>query len=60
MIPTGDALKGQTEVLFSLSQLVPMIQMFAPTSGSEHIFTLKVSDEKGQTLEKTLVFYVEL
>ena len=59
MIPTGDALKGQTEVLFSLSQLVPMIQMFAPTSGSEHIFTLKVSDEKGQTLEKSLTFYAQ-
>ena len=57
MIPTGDALKGQTEVLFPLSQLVPMIQMFAPTPGSEHIFTLKVTDEKGQMLEKSLTFY---
>lgn len=59
MIPTGDALKGQTEVLFSLSQLVPMIKMFGPTSGSEHIFTLKVSDEKGQKLEKSLTFYAQ-
>ena len=34
-----------------------MIQMFAPTPGSEHIFTLKVTDEKGQMLEKSLTFY---
>ena len=57
-VPTGDQLKGQSSVLFSLSELVPMIMVYSPESGSQHIFDLKVTDEKGQELEKTLVFYM--
>lgn len=57
-VPTGDQLKGQSSVLFSLSELVPLIMMYSPESGSQHIFDLKVTDEKGQELEKTLVFYM--
>lgn len=58
-VPTGDNLKNQTEVEFSLSTLVPMILMYGPQSGSEHTFTLKVTDKKNQNLEKAIVFYVE-
>ena len=58
-IPTGDALKGQTEVLFSLSALVPMISLYQPESGAEHIFTLTVTDEAGQSLVKALTFVSE-
>ena len=56
MLPTGDALYGQTEVLFSLSTLVPMIKIYNPESGSNHIFTIKVTDAKGQTLSKSITF----
>ncbi|MBQ9463169.1 MAG: DUF4493 domain-containing protein [Bacteroidales bacterium] len=58
-VPTGDQLKDKTEVEFSLSNLVPMILMYSPASGSEHTFTLKVTDNKSQSLEKAIVFYVE-
>lgn len=58
-VPTGDQLKNQTAVDFSLSSLVPMILMYGPASGSEHTFTLKVTDKKAQSLEKAIVFYVE-
>lgn len=57
MIPTGDALLNQTHVDFSLSQLVPLILVYSPTSGSNHVFTLKVTDSKDQKLEKPVTFY---
>ncbi|MBO4633753.1 MAG: DUF4493 domain-containing protein [Bacteroidales bacterium] len=57
MIPTGDALLNQTHVDFSLSQLVPLILVYSPESGSNHVFTLQVTDTKGQTLEKPVTFY---
>ena len=59
MIPTGEALENQTHVNFSLSQLVPLIMVYSPESGSQHTFTLKVTDNKGQSLEKPVVFYAE-
>ena len=62
MIPTGDALLNQTHVDFSLSQLVPLIAAYSADEnypGSNHIFTLHVTDAKGQTLEKAVTFYTE-
>ncbi len=59
MIPVADQLKARTHVDFSLSQLVPLIAVYNPTSGSQHTFTLKVTDNKGQSLEKDVVFYAE-
>ena len=59
LMPTGDALKGQTSVDFSLSELVPMINGFSPASGSIHTFTLNVTDEKDQTLSKPVSFKTE-
>ena len=59
MIPAGDALKDKTHVDFSLSQLVPLINVYSPESGSQHTFTLKVTDKKGQSLEQAVVFYAE-
>lgn len=58
-VPTGDKLKDQTKVDFSLSSLVPMILMYPATSGDKHTFTLKVTDNKSQSYEKAIVFYVE-
>ena len=59
MIPVGDQLKDQVKVNFSLSQLVPLIAVYSPESGSQHTFTLKVTDKKNQSLEKAVVFYAE-
>ena len=55
-IPTGDQLYNHESVLFSLSDLVPMIAMYQPAPGSKHIFTLRVSDMEDQVLEKALTF----
>jgi hypothetical protein len=55
-IPTGEELRGQTSVEFSLSNLIPMISLYAPAPGSRHTFTLTVVDEKGQSLQKPLTF----
>ncbi|MGN1046160.1 MAG: DUF4493 domain-containing protein [Candidatus Cryptobacteroides sp.] len=57
-LPTGNALKGQTVVDFPLSALVPMIAGVG-SSGEDYIFTLHVTDELGQTLVKSLTFYLE-
>ena len=56
-IPTAEKLSNQTSVNFSLSSLIPMIASFNPDPGSKHIFTLKVTDLKGQSYEKALTFY---
>ena len=56
IIPVKDQLYGQKEVLFSLSQLVPLVLGFSPESGSVHTFTLKVTDAIGQSLEKSIDF----
>lgn len=58
-LPTGKALQNQVAVEFPLSKLIPMIAMYNPESGSEHIFTLKVSDQKDQSLEQALTFYIK-
>ncbi len=57
-LPMGDRVKGQTSVNFSLSQLVPMINMYAGdiTPGDRHTFTLKVTDAENQALEQPVTF----
>ena len=59
LLPAGDAVNGQTTVNFSLSQLVPLINGFNPESGSIHTFTLSVTDQKDQTLSKSVSFKTE-
>ena len=56
MVPTGDKVKGKTEVLFSLSTLVPMIKNFSPEPGSHHVFTLNLEDGAGNTLTQAVSF----
>ena len=56
MLPVGDQLLGQTEVLFSLSKLVPLIASVG-NPGEDYIFTLEVTDELDQTLVKDVPFY---
>lgn len=55
-IPTGDSVKGKPMVTFSLSSLLPMILLYNPEVNSYHTFTLKVTDEAGQTLTQALQF----
>ncbi len=56
MLPVGDQLLGQTEVMFSLSQLVPLIAAVG-NPGEDYVFTLEVTDEKGQKLVQDVTFY---
>lgn len=55
-IPTGDSVKGEETVLFKLSSLLPMILLYNPEVNSYHTFTLRVTDEAGQTLTQALQF----
>lgn len=55
-IPTGDSVKGKPTVTFKLSSLLPMILLYNPEVNSYHTFTLKVTDEAGQTLTQALQF----
>lgn len=55
-IPTGDSVKGRDTVPFKLSSLLPMILLYNPEVNSYHTFTLKVTDEAGQTLTQALQF----
>lgn len=55
-IPTGDSVKGKPTVPFKLSSLLPMILLYNPEVNSYHTFTLKVTDEAGQTLTQALQF----
>ena len=60
-LPTADQLKGQTEVNFPLSSLVPMIYGIEngkkEQASSDHKFTLKLTDEFDQEFSQTLVFH---
>lgn len=55
ILPVGEQLLGQTEVLFSLSRLVPLISGFP--QGEDYVFTLEVTDELDQKLVKAVEFY---
>lgn len=55
-IPTGDSVKGKPTVPFKLSGLLPMILLYNPEVNSYHTFTLRVTDEAGQTLTQALQF----
>ena len=57
-LPVGDDLLGQTSVEFPLSTLLPLLYQLDPEPGSEHTFTLIVTDEAGQELNQSLVFYM--
>ncbi len=57
-LPTGDNLKGQPEIEFNITGLVPMITNIppGPAVGSKHAFLMVVTDMAGQVLEQELVF----
>lgn len=56
ILPVGEQLLGQTEVLFSLSTLVPFIARIG-NPGEDYVFTLEVTDELDQKLVKAVEFY---
>ena len=55
-LPLKDDLLGQTHVTFSLSGLIPLALMYQPESGTNHYFTLKVTDEDGNSLVQLITF----
>lgn len=55
-LPLGEDILGKETVPFSLSGLIPLIDLYQPESGAQHKFTLKVTDEEGNVLEKLLIF----
>ena len=56
-MPYGDELVGLTSMHLSMSKLVPLIQM-AAAPGTQHYFTLFVSDASGAEDSWTLSFYL--
>lgn len=56
-VPAGAILKDSTEVSFDISSLVPLILQLAPTQSGTHIFTLKITDNEGRSIGKSVVFY---
>lgn len=59
ILPVGDEINGKTSVDFSLTDLVPMINLFKPDSGSVHVFELNITDNKGQSLSQPVYFVTE-
>ncbi len=57
-LPMKDRVLNQTSVPFSLSLLVPLINMYVAdiTPGDRHAFTLRVVDNKDQILEQPVTF----
>ena len=55
-LPTGDKVEGHTELSLPLSKLVPLIGDLGPEINSIHYFTLVLTDEAGNVLEKELAF----
>ncbi len=55
-LAVADQLEDKSEVTFSLSNLIPMINVYRPAVGDTHTFTLKVTDGKGQILEQAITF----
>lgn len=58
-LPMGDQLVGQTELTIDLSTLVPMIMMLEGLAAEPityHTFTLDMTDNAGNKLEKSLTF----
>ncbi len=57
-LPMGEEILNQTSVPFSLSGLVPMINLYGDSiiPGDKHIFTLRVTDNAGQVLEQAVTF----
>lgn len=57
LMPVGTKLYGKSEIDFDLSALVPLILELSPTKGSDHVFTLVVTDRAGKSLRRSLVFH---
>ena len=58
-IPTGENIVGKTTVNFFITDLVKMINMYGPETGTQHHFILMITDEKGQEMNKKVTFVSE-
>ena len=54
-LPFGDAVLNQTAVTFDVSNLVPMI-LALPNNAGYHVFSIVITDNNNNTVEKNLVF----
>ena len=55
-IPFGEKIKDATSLKFDISKLVPMI-MILPNAAGNHTFSITVTDNKGKSAKKDLVFH---
>ena len=55
-LPTGDELRGHTEVDFNLGGLAALIPIVAQTTGERTVFSLYIEDETGKTYTKDIEF----
>ncbi len=53
---TGEALRNQTDVDFSIGGLLPMMTGFGPELNSVHTFIMEVTDTQGNVLTQDLKF----
>ncbi|MDE6322480.1 MAG: DUF4493 domain-containing protein [Muribaculaceae bacterium] len=53
--PTGESVIGQTDLIFDISEFVPLLPLFP----GNHHFVLDVEDAKGNKVSVTLKFYAE-
>ena len=58
-LPTGDKLKDKTTATLDLSQLVKMIIAAGAASGTDHKFTVTVTDANGRSAARTATFHVK-
>lgn len=54
-LPVNDQVTGQKEVVFDITQLVPLLKIYE----GDHTFTLNASDDKDGSLTKALKFHVD-
>lgn len=54
----GSNLAGKTSVEMNLSSLVPMIKSLGAPAGSEHTFTVTLTDAEGQSTTQAITFYI--
>ena len=56
-VPTGSNLKNKTSVTMDLSNMIPMVLGLNPEPNTTHIFTLTLTDNKGNVFTKDVSFH---
>ena len=56
-LPTGDALRDETEVNFDITSLAKMILAVAKDEDANHSFTVTITDNNGKSVSATCTFH---